>query len=741
MAVATLLVCAGAAQAATYTVSGNADAAGSCAGTSCTSLRAAVGAANTAGGSNTITLGTGSFSLTLGSLDVASGDALTVAGAGASQTTIDGSGNTSGSSAFVAMNGATSLTLDGLTLDGAGAGVSVSNGGAINTDNGAGAVTIEDSVIQNGAATNDGGALYVGSTSSLTITDSTISHNTASGFGGAIYDAGSNPDDSLTITDSTISNNTATSQSGGAVEDGTPGQTTITGSTFDGNTAGYAAGALDLQGNGPVSITNSTLNDNTASGSYSGAINATAGTGAASASLMLANSTLDGNHAANGGAVTANDEGGVTITNSTFDTNSAVAVGSAGGALNWAAYALTVSGSTFSGNSADYGGAIWLYPSPAGAVVQLTNSTLTNNQAATAGGAIDDYAGSDLALLNDTLFANTAPSSHGGGIASAGLHSIENTIVAGNGGGDCNAAAGSADLGNNLDGDGSCFTGDAHASSDKIGVSPLLAVLNSWGGPTQTMALTAGSPAIDAGNDAACPATDQRGVARPQGSHCDIGAYERAPPMNKQAPTVSGTPVVGAPLVCLTGSWAGAPTVSYGYEWLRDGVAISGATTADYTATTADANHSLSCTVTAQDVDGSASVSSASVSVPYVSNAFVLPRLTGVQGGTVALSFAFPVAGSVSVSASFTMTEGKGKHKHKLAVVYGTTTQAAPAPGTVTLELAPSAAASNVRKADKKAGKQFEITVAVTFTPAGGITATQRETIVVLAAHRPRHHR
>ena len=45
-----------------------------------------------------------------------------------------------------------------------------------------------------------------------------------------------------------------------------------------------------------------------------------------------------------------------------------------------------------------------------------------------------------------------------------------------------------------------------------------------------THALLPGSPAIDAAADAACPATDQRGVARPQGAHCDVGAFERELP-------------------------------------------------------------------------------------------------------------------------------------------------------------------------------------------------------------------
>ena len=62
--------------------------------------------------------------------------------------------------------------------------------------------------------------------------------------------------------------------------------------------------------------------------------------------------------------------------------------------------------------------------------------------------------------------------------------------------------------------------------SVSISADPLLGSLQDNGGFTQTMALLPGSPAIDAGDNANCPATDQRGVTRPQGSGCDIGAYE-----------------------------------------------------------------------------------------------------------------------------------------------------------------------------------------------------------------------
>ena len=76
---------------------------------------------------------------------------------------------------------------------------------------------------------------------------------------------------------------------------------------------------------------------------------------------------------------------------------------------------------------------------------------------------------------------------------------------------------------NNLIEDGSC--------SPAVTGDPLLAPLANNGGATLTMALGTGSPAINAGDDTRCEPTDQRGVLRPQGVHCDIGAYELEFPM------------------------------------------------------------------------------------------------------------------------------------------------------------------------------------------------------------------
>jgi CSLREA domain-containing protein len=71
--------------------------------------------------------------------------------------------------------------------------------------------------------------------------------------------------------------------------------------------------------------------------------------------------------------------------------------------------------------------------------------------------------------------------------------------------------------------------GFTSAPSDVLNADPKLGALAANGGPTETHALLSGSPAVDAGDDAACPATDQRGIARPQGPRCDIGAFEAEP--------------------------------------------------------------------------------------------------------------------------------------------------------------------------------------------------------------------
>ena len=121
---------------------------------------------------------------------------------------------------------------------------------------------------------------------------------------------------------------------------------------------------------------------------------------------------------------------------------------------------------------------------------------------------------------------------------------IVNTILAGNTNGDC--SGGVTSNGHNLDSDGTCALA---GTGDQSAVNPLLAALAlNAPGSTETHALPAESPAVDAGDDAACPAADQRGVTRPQDGDedgtavCDIGAFELQPPEPEPTPTPTAAP-------------------------------------------------------------------------------------------------------------------------------------------------------------------------------------------------------
>jgi predicted outer membrane repeat protein len=187
-----------------------------------------------------------------------------------------------------------------------------------------------------------------------------------------------------------------------------------------------------------------------------------------------------------------------------------------GGAIyNFPGGTLTVSTSTFSGNGGYYigGGGI-----ENRGTATVSNSTFSGNNTKF-GGGIENFGA--LTVSNSTFSGNSAWA-HGGGIWSSGTVTLKNTIVAGNTGGNCYGAIGGD---HNLSDDGTC---------PGINGNPLLGPLQDNGGPTHTMALRGGSAALDAADDAVCAAApvnnlDQRGVARPQGAHCDIGAYEAGP--------------------------------------------------------------------------------------------------------------------------------------------------------------------------------------------------------------------
>src|SRR5262249_3530110 len=141
-----------------------------------------------------------------------------------------------------------------------------------------------------------------------------------------------------------------------------------------------------------------------------------------------------------------------------------------------------------------------------------------------------------LSLTHVTIAGNTAAGMGGGGLFLDGPASFTHTIVAGNNvsagaGSDCNV-----NFGGNLTSTGHNVVQGASSprvltaqTGDQTGVDPKLGPLADNGGGTQTRALLLDSPARDAGNSSGCPAPqDQRGVSRPQGPGCDIGAYEIA---------------------------------------------------------------------------------------------------------------------------------------------------------------------------------------------------------------------
>ena len=162
----------------------------------------------------------------------------------------------------------------------------------------------------------------------------------------------------------------------------------------------------------------------------------------------------------------------------------------------------------------------------------VRNSTITGNTARL-GGAILSWndAANTVVIENSTIAGNTATDRGIGGVGGDGSFSYKGSILAGNvfvngPGGPSNCSGTIVSLGGNLESGTDCgFT----AGGDLRSTDPELGPLADNGGPTDTLALSKTSPAVDA--LAACPppSVDQRGVARPQGASCDIGAFELVP--------------------------------------------------------------------------------------------------------------------------------------------------------------------------------------------------------------------
>jgi hypothetical protein len=246
-----------------------------------------------------------------------------------------------------------------------------------------------------------------------------------------------------------------------------------------------------------------------------------------SSTMTLTDCTVTGNTAQNGGGGVVN-RGTVNLTNCAISGNGASGPG--GGVVNTGTANLT--NCTISANTATNGGGL---SSNQGLRATLINCTVSDNTATNNGGGLYDSIG-PANLTNCTVSGNTAASSGGGLLNRNGTATLRNTIVA------ANTAVTAPDFsgavvsqGNNLIGkiDGSSgWVSPGAGNSDLTGtiakpLNPVLAPLGNYGGPTQTVALLPGSPAIGAGSIGVVPAmltADQRGLAR--GSRVDIGAYQ-----------------------------------------------------------------------------------------------------------------------------------------------------------------------------------------------------------------------
>jgi hypothetical protein len=442
-----------------------------------------------------------------------------------------------------------------------------------------GQLTLRDAEVRGNHSDDHGGGVLIGLSGSLTSISTNFHENSSLRSGGAFSNFGT-----ATVSNASISGNAA--PAGGGVRNtgevpGVNGLLAIENATIEDN-QGSIGGGIDNGFGGHLTVNGSTIAGNdavTGGGIYnSGGI---PDLQADAAAITLRDTVVRGNSAVFGAGLynAGNDTPGVaTVGGVTVADNASSRFG--GGMYN--AGNLDLTASTLSGNSAVLsGGGLFnagtdVIPAGYKAWAALINNTISANNGGQTGGGIRN--GGDLTATNVTIARNAAET--GGNFWRSGSDSsnFQNTILAdAQSGANCSADLPPFSLGHNLDSDGTCLlTGPG----DLAAVDPLLEPFADNGGPTQTHALRRaevhasnfdeliilGSPAIDAGDNALCPATDQRREPRPvEGNRdgipvCDIGAYERQEgPIIIFPPAASPTPSPVPPVILpRTGAGAGA---------------------------------------------------------------------------------------------------------------------------------------------------------------------------------------
>jgi hypothetical protein len=358
-----------------------------------------------------------------------------------------------------------------------------------------------DLLIISGLTITRGSSCGVFNSGSVELDADIITQNRA-GTGGGVFN---NNGGTMTLNNCVVSNNTA-GNAGGVQNQGM--HVTLNNCQIVNNTAnGFGGGISNLLSGVLMDINNCLIANNTTQ-VYDGAGIYNQGT------INLADSTVTGNNAHHyGGAIINQDAGILNVVRSTLDDNTA---GVGGGGIFNTSSTLNVSDSTIANNTA----------------VSTLAPTASN---VTGGGGINATAFAHVTITNSTIAGNSTGWG-GGGVAltrpaNGCFISLFDTIVANNSAGDHgpDAAGAMTSPGHNLIGQTDASTG--WGASDLTGTSgapldPVLGPLQDNGGPTFTMAILPGSPALDAGDNTGAPDTDQRGLTRVVAGVIDIGAFE-----------------------------------------------------------------------------------------------------------------------------------------------------------------------------------------------------------------------
>jgi hypothetical protein len=407
-------------------------------------------------------------------------------------------------------------------------------------DNGAGLASVGTATIANstffknvtGAADSKGAGIY--NYGSLTVTNTIFSDNMSEHLGGGIYTSNG----PVKITDSTFTSNFSPLGGGMYVDSSSP---TLDNVLFTGNSATEAGGMYNKSSN--TVLMNVTFVGNSAIYGNAGGMYNNGGI------PELTNVVFNNNSAGAGGGM-YNNSSSPRLTSVTFNSNTAIN----GGAMFNITSDPVLSGVTFSNNSATAfsgGSGGGMYNN--GSSPKLVNATFSGNTSTSLGAGIFNTASSNPQIINVTFHGNSGTTGSGVYSLNNSYPLIENSIFWNNVNADIEHDTSSLPRVVYSVVEGNYYGGGVYPGIGNLNTDPLLGPLQNNGGFTRTMALLPGSSAIDSGYAADCPAADQRGVARPRGSGCDIGAFEAevvATPTPTSTPPYSYQPLY----LSLTGS-------------------------------------------------------------------------------------------------------------------------------------------------------------------------------------------